>query len=650
MKFKNFTLDTFQEDSVKAIEKNNSVIVSAPTGSGKTLIADYIIDKELKGKDRVIYTAPIKALSNQKYKDFCEDYGEDKIGLITGDIVINPSAQILIMTTEVYRNMAIIGDAMLEDVSYCIMDEIHYISDFERGHVWEESIIFSNNDVRFLFLSATVPNADEFAAWVQKIKAHTVEVIKYHVRPVPLAIKFFDAELGITDLKSIKKRKELDDYPQYRGLHSKKHRYQRRRIKTPDFRDLVREIAELDKLPCIYFVFSRMKTQDYAHRLSQKKSYLNDNEKKEVAEIVSAEFRKLSKEVLTLKSTQILRQSLTKGIGFHNAGLLPDLKHIVEKLFTKGLIKLLFATETFAVGINMPAKAICIDNLMKYTSQGFRHLTSKEFFQISGRAGRRGMDKEGLSVSVIHRNSAEFGKIEDFTSEDKLPIKSQFKLSYNTILNMIDQHTPGEIEVILKMNFFTFQQLKGKIDNKEMLNSVKARFDKSVKILTKMGYIKDGKLTDLGIFTTKIFSEELEISQIFKEGIGFELNEYQILLLIAGLVYEPKRMSRIYRTYPDDDLRQIRSALDEHPHFKKMKWARNLIRLTGIISPCYNGEKFVDILKNTNLLEGDIIRIFMQVLDRIEQIDKASDDEKLKTKLFHCKNIIKGCFEDINLF
>ena len=234
MQFKSFELDQFQEDAIEAVENNHSVVVSAPTGSGKTLIADYIIDKDIKTNKRVIYTAPIKALSNQKYIDFCHDYGEDKIGLITGDIVINPHALVLIMTTEVYRNMAIIKDKALDNVSYCIMDEIHYINDPERGYVWEESIIFSESHIRFLFLSATIPNADEFAGWVENIKEHKVDVIRHDIRPVPLDVKFFDSDLGITTLDQIKEKKDLDDMPEYDSF-MKKRIYKRTRAKPPNY-------------------------------------------------------------------------------------------------------------------------------------------------------------------------------------------------------------------------------------------------------------------------------------------------------------------------------------------------------------------------------------------------------------------------------
>src|SRR3989344_6050739 len=204
MKFHEFILDPFQEEAAVAIESNQSVVVSAPTGSGKTLIADYIIDKHKNDPRRIMYTAPIKALSNQKYHDFCKEYGQENVGLMTGDIVVNPHAKIVIMTTEIYRNMAVAHDSDLENVAYVIFDEIHFINDIERGYVWEESIIYSSEKVRFLCLSATIPNADEFSHWIQAIKKHPVKTVVSTKRNVPLEHLFYDYVLGIATLEKIK--------------------------------------------------------------------------------------------------------------------------------------------------------------------------------------------------------------------------------------------------------------------------------------------------------------------------------------------------------------------------------------------------------------------------------------------------------------
>lgn len=652
MQFQGLTLDKFQEDSVASVEKKNSVLVSAPTGSGKTLIADYIIDKDIKTGKRVIYTAPIKALSNQKFKDFREQYGEDKIGMITGDVVVNSTAQILIMTTEIYRNMAIIKDPLLDDVSYCIMDEIHYISDEERGYIWEESIIFSPEHIRFLFLSATIPNSIEFASWVETIKKHKVDVIKHHVRSVPLERKFYDIELGITTLDKIRERKELDNYPrERRGKRGR--RYVRVKTPAPDYRDLVNELKNKDKLPAIYFVFSRAKTQEYAIQLAKKKPLVSSEEQKKILSVMAEEFKKVNPEIMLLQSARDLKQCLPKGVAFHNAGVLPDLKHVIETLFGMGLIKVLFATETFAVGINMPAKTVCFDGLRKFTGTGFRNLNSKEYFQISGRAGRRGIDKTGLSVAVIHRPSAEFDKIEEFTKEDKLPLKSQFQITYNTVLNMLHRHSAEEVQQILKMNFFTYQKTKGKLENARVLGSIKARFTKIVKTLTKLNYITpESKLTEKGIFASQIFSDELEITEIFKGDFKYTLDEYSILLLIAALTYEGRRGTRFYQTYNQKTTSKIVTAIEEQGVLKRKKWSGNVVRMSAIIDPIYHGKTFTEVLKNTNLLEGDLIRILMRIMDKLEQIDKAleHEDDRTISMVRNCKHLVKSSLEGIHVF
>ncbi|MBN1156960.1 DEAD/DEAH box helicase, partial [Candidatus Woesearchaeota archaeon] len=544
MIFKSFVLDPFQELAIHSINNHHSVLVSAPTGSGKTLIADYIIDRDIRQNKKVIYTAPIKALSNQKYRDFCKQYGDDKIGLVTGDVVVNPEANILIMTTEIYRNMAIIKDPLLNDVTYCVMDEIHFISDEERGYIWEESIIFSPEHMRFLFLSATIPNAEEFALWVERIKHHRVEVVRHEERPVPLEIKFFDSELGVTTLDKIRERRNLDRYPEYRHGFRRRPRYHMQRSRPPEFHELIRHLRQ--EMPCIYFVFSRAKTQAYAMKLAKNNDFLSREEKIKISGIITTEFLNLNKEVLKLRTTLDLRQCLSRGIAFHNAGILPDIKHIVEKLFSHGLIKVLFATETFAVGINMPAKTVCFDNLRKFTGTGFRMLNSKEFFQISGRAGRRGIDKKGLAIALIHRSRDNLGRIQELTTKDIEPLKSQFRLSYNTVLNMINLHSEKEIEQILKMNFHTFQKLGFSENDDIFLHSIKAQYNNYVRELTKLGYIKDGELTELGHFTTKIYSYELEISQIFMG--NFELDEYLTLLIVGAIVYEERKDVKFINT------------------------------------------------------------------------------------------------------
>lgn len=649
MNFHGFVLDDFQEEAVRAIESNLSVVVSAPTGSGKTLVADYIIDKFVKENNRIIYTAPIKALSNQKFKDFCEEYGEENIGLITGDLVINPTGKVLIMTTEVYRNMAILEDPLLESVKYCIMDEIHYISDEERGYIWEESIIFSPLHIKFLFLSATIPNAKEFAGWIESIKKEPVKVITSNYRPVPLERKFYDQILGITTLKNIRDNKHLDQYPDYQDLHMRRGKRRRNRIPPPSFIDLVKTLTTEKKLPCIYFVLSRAKTQEFARELARKMDLLNPTEQAAVLKILSSELRKVSSEVLSLSSTKDVRFCLSKGIGFHNAGMLPEVKHIVETLFGKGLVKVLFATETFAVGINMPAKTVCFDSLRKYTKSGFRYFTTKEYFQMAGRAGRRGIDTKGYAIAVIHRPSLEIDIVDRITNRDSEPLKSQFQITPNTVLNMIQLHPPEEVSRILTMNFFSYQKLKGKSADNRVIGSIKARFTKLVKTLRNLQYLQGEKVTELGAFASKIFISEIEVTEIFaRKKRNFD--EYDVLLLVGALVYEGKRGVRFYRTYDPRRISKLLSILDSNPLLRKLNLEAQLEKMSALIEPCIQGKKFIEILKNTNMPEGDLIRIFMRITDLLDQIDRAIiEDEKLRSIVRNSKQLIRDSLEGLHL-
>ncbi|MBI2147174.1 DEAD/DEAH box helicase [Candidatus Woesearchaeota archaeon] len=647
LEYKGLILDQFQVDAIEAIDSNHSVVVSAPTGSGKTLIADYIIDRDIKDNKRVVYTAPIKALSNQKFKDFCRDYGEDKIGLLTGDTVINPGAQVLIMTTEIYHNMVLVKDEIVNNISYVIFDEIHYINDPERGYVWEESIIFSPGTVRFLCLSATIPNAREFADWIEAIKSHTVVVVRHHERPVPLHKLFYDVDLGITTLDKIEERKELDRLPSYEYVTGKS-RFRSPKIPPPDHCDLIRRLYQQAQLPCIYFTFSRAACQKYAVELERKVDFLEPHEKSTVSVIVQKKFSGIAKEVNALHTTQLLRRLVGKGIAFHHAGILPVLKELVEELFSHGLIKVLYATETFAVGINMPAKVVCFDSLRKFDGREFRYLNSKEYFQIAGRAGRRGIDTEGKAIAAIHRPTAEIKKIKGFTDQDVDPIISQFKLSYNTVLNLIKLHTDEEIDIVLASSFYCFQTFGKSFKKKENIFQIKRQFKNIVKVLEKNGYVRDKALTPKGEFASRIFCDEMLISELFATEFYYRLDEEQIIMLLGAIVYEPRVADKFFNKAVTKGTRQLMTMLSHHPFLKNYKQFRKMAELSSVLHPCYTGKRFVELLPNATLLEGDLIKFFKQIQDRIGQIRKATQDQRLIGMLRECADCIDRCLEGID--
>jgi superfamily II RNA helicase len=632
MKYKNFTLDQFQIDAIESMNKNNSVIVSASTGTGKTLTADYIIDKAIQTNKKVFYTAPIKALSNQKYKDFKREYGEEKVGLLTGDVTINADAEIIVMTTEIYRNMLLTNDPIVQTISYIVFDEIHFINDIERGTVWEESIIFSPKHVRFLCLSATIPNAQEFAEWIMSIKEHQVDVVEYNKRAVPLEHLVYEKELGLTTISKLQEVTKLNKYPDYDYIKGK----QKKRRNFADVAthiDVVKEIKN-NQLPAIFFTFSRKACEIKGKELAIKESFTNKKEKVRIIQIFN---QYVNNEIKQMISCRRLRRILPKGIAFHHAGMLPALKEVVEHLFGEGLIKILYATETFAVGINMPAKCVCFNTLQKYDGISFRYLNTKEYFQMAGRAGRRGIDKKGTSISIINKEMDDIKKIENLTRKDVEPIISQFKLSINTVINLLNTYGEEEINVILKSNFDYFLRTKQKKQIRIM-----ASWNNKVKNLKKLGYVEEeNKLTWKGAFARFIYSNEILISEIFTGDIHEKLSNTEIILTLAAVIYESRRGKRFFNTkLYNQQAQNLVNKLNKNKYLAKNFNFKAINQLAGIIIEWCRGCEFKDLTKQSNLEDGDYIRIFRQIIDFLRQIKKGTHDEELRVKVEECIELI----------
>lgn len=440
-----FELDDFQKEACEIINSGESVVVCAPTGAGKTVIAQHAIHKALEQGCRIFYTTPLKALSNQKFYDFGEKYGHDKVGLLTGDTSINRNAQIVIMTTEVFRNMlygtnfGAVADN-LKDVKYIVLDEVHYMNDEQRGTVWEESIIYCPTNIQIIALSATVANCDELTNWINTVHSKT-KLVNTDFRPVPLKFYYFDSSQPFKLLPLLTPNGKLNnkirpEKPQWaKGKDKRKKSY---------VKQIVANLAENDMLPAIYFTFSRKKCDEQMEKCSG--LGLNTKAEQEKIKAFIDEFIADNPHLYGNKHIEYLIQ----GVASHHAGLLPAWKNLVEKLFQQGLIKVVFATETLAAGINMPARSTVISSTSKRTDSGHRMLTANEFLQMSGRAGRRGMDEVGY-VTIVGTSFQSPDEVAELVLSNSNPLESRFSPSYSMVLNLLQRFSLEESkELILK--------------------------------------------------------------------------------------------------------------------------------------------------------------------------------------------------------
>lgn len=445
-----FELDDFQKDACRCITDGKSVVVCAPTGAGKTVIAQHAIHCALEQGKKVFYTTPLKALSNQKYNDFSEKYGIDKVGLLTGDTSINRGAQIVVMTTEVFRNMLYgtnFGSVTdnLKDVKYVILDEVHYMNDEQRGTVWEESIIYCPTNVQIVALSATVANADKLTEWINTVHSRT-ELINTDFRPVPLRFYYFDSSQPNTLLPLLTPNGTLN-----KKIKPEKKEFKRGKAvqKRNTVKDVVRNLHEKNMLPAIYFTFSRKKCDEQMEKCASL-CLVTPKEQEEIRQIIDDY---IAENPYLYKNKHI--EYLMLGVASHHAGLLPGWKVLVEKLFQKGLIKVVFATETLAAGINMPARSTVISSISKRTDNGHRTLTPSEFLQMSGRAGRRGMDEIGYVV-IVGTPFQTPEEVAELVLSDANTLESKFSPSYSMVLNLLQRFTLEEAKELVLKSFGYF--------------------------------------------------------------------------------------------------------------------------------------------------------------------------------------------------
>ena len=620
--------DPFQKKAIQLIEEGHSLLVCAPTGTGKTVIAEYVIEQALLRSEEVIYTAPVKALSNQKYRDF-RDKWVDKIGIVTGDVSINPRAPILIMTTEIYRNSLFEDPKRLRHVRWIIFDEIHYLDDPERGTVWEEAILFSPTHVQLLGLSATVPNSRELADWIQTVHGHPIDIVEETHRIVPLRF-YFQCQGKI--------------FPSPEALYREGYRGRNRwpalwrippgqvppnlRIYPNREEALIEELEQQQHLPCLYFAFSRRRVEELAWQLASR-SFVQRDEKEALEKLYADLLNRYG--LNDEKSAWELGDLVSKGIAYHHAGMLPTLKEVVERLFTSRLIKLIFTTETFALGINMPARSVVFDKPTKKAEREVRVLRRREFYQMAGRAGRRGLDEAGFVYLRLQPYELDYREVVHLLEGESEPVMSQFNADYATILNLYRLSGERWIEAYPR-SFHAYQAAPHEKKLRQTLLRNKLR------ILQELHYIKEGVFTPKGEFASGLHGYELMLGELYGNGLLTKLDPITLNTLLASLIYEGRRgqsqppLNRAAQSLQgpcEQALKTIRYLEARFHVFPRTRPPH--FHLSREVEAWTKGSSFAHLEKISQTDPGELVRIFRMVIQLLRELQLAQQSpQKLK--------------------
>ena len=747
-----FPFDPFQIQAMNQLAQGQSVLVAAPTGTGKTLVAEYAIWLAQQRRQRVIYTTPLKALSNQKYRDLRKQYGNDAVGLVTGDIVEHSRAAIVIMTTEVYRNMLLedggepliqgqrAAPASLQDTGFIVFDELHYLSDIGRGPVWEEAIICSPSHVQLVGLSATMSNAQDLANWISRVH-RPISLIMHEQRAVPLEHYYFldgklhlvqdadgnrmerfpniggeaklaqmtarsrsfpfdddDEEDDESDVDIWEQRHRKDKYSQQQpskakpdtvnedtatviltasdaqtasdapAQKSKKPKRPKLR-KAPEPGEILTVLRDADMLPCLYFLPGRRVAEEAAMG-SARHSFTTPEEEALIHEEIAVWLENLPKEDRNLQQVHGLIKLLPRGLAFHHAGLLPGLKVLVETLFARGYLRAVFATDTLALGINMPARSVIVGSLSKFDGQEMRLLTPNEYRQITGRAGRRGMDVRGAALipySPWEPFEASFQRI----TGELLPVTSSFIIRYNSVLNLWQPGDTQHLRHICAASLREFQRyLVWEIDE---LHRLEKRYQKAKKAgkkkgaasheaeralekrrakigafplsragaaelngtifaLRALGYIdQQDQLTLKGELLSNIFHPAgIMLVELMTLGALDELSANELAEVCSWFTYDNDRRLNNRQNVPHK-LQQVRRELWRVTQHVRAIEERAQINFTPGIVPEFHGlalswsrgTSLSGLLRRIDLAEGDILMLLNQTIDLIQQMQAA---------------------------
>lgn len=706
-----FALDHFQLTACERLEDGRSVLVAAPTGSGKTTVAEFAVFLARHEHDaRIFYTTPIKALSNQKFRELCSEYGSEEVGLLTGDVNIRGDAPIVVMTTEVLRNMVYEESPALHDLAFVVLDEVHFLGDRWRGPVWEEIILHLPAHVRLVSLSATVSNAEEFGDWMHAVRGDTDVVLSEH-RPVPLYqhVLTRDALLPLyvnSDGELVERgrinpelrrlaidRRTLEQSERRRdGRSHSDDRYRSRRNRSrgaapvrrvPRIRraDIARALDEMDLLPGIVFIFSRNGCdQAVSQCLYEGVRLTNREERAQIRQVIQHAIEGLSDDERAVLGVKTWISGLERGIAAHHAGLLPQFKAAVETLFQRKLVKLVFATETLALGINMPARSVTIEKLEKFNGEQRVPLTSGEYTQLTGRAGRRGIDHEGHAV-VVWDHALDLETLSHLASARSFPVRSRFVPTPNMAVNLLQRMTITEARDILELSFAQFQADRAVVEQARELRkeqeslagydraarrasgsekkrwedrarklrrqiergrrrvearsgSIARTFDRVVAALRQLDYLEHDAVSDWGYVLARIYGErDLLVAECLRHGVWEGIDAPAFAALCCALTYEPRRDGEPEGKWPAGtfrpayertlDLWEHLTAFDERLHLAGAEAPH--AGLASVMQGWAHGWSLSRTLEEAEVGAGDFVRWAKQTIDLLDQIAQAAE-------------------------
>ena len=638
-----YKLDHFQKEAIKALDASNSVLVTAPTSSGKTFVAEYAIEKALEESKHLYYTAPIKALCNQKFRDFSNQFGEENVGLLTGDHSIRSDSKVLVMTTEVLRNMLYSSRGAPEDLRYVVLDEIHFLEDPYRGAVWEEIILTLPKNVLIVALSATVSNADELKDWITSVRGN-IEKITRETRPVPLKGHFFAVEKSrnhqLTRIEILKNGKPNSRGQIFSNARRGRGKQNFRRWTTPRRSEIVAELKKLEMLPAIYFIFSRKGCDEARDSMVRYVGSLNNIEEgKKARKYAEERFALLTEEEKRILRVDLLLEGLEKGFASHHAGLLPLFKQTIEELFSLGLLKLVFATETLAVGVNLPARSVVIEKLTKFNGESHELLKPSQFTQLTGRAGRRGIDVEGHSFTCWSP-FVPFNEVADLLTSKEFALISAFTPTYNMLANLLSTRSESEAAELLANSFAQFQWVRNTRNmNSGLIQEVQFRRN----VLEATGLADGWSLTETGMPLTKIFNEsDLLVTRAISDGILDGLPPEELAALVSCFIFRSRgkekrgKKSRESENFINESIKELMILNDE---IERIEVGFGIQPNTPpdpgfakVVFDWVSGRTLSEVLTK-ELTGGEFVRNIRLSVDLLKQISNVAAPETAKLSL-----------------